>query len=259
VAFLVHTLELVTSDTSSDVLGKLSSICFLVIFLKLLHVFSNITAKDVLGVGLSIKAFSLGVVSRESLGGVGDIKSAIDGALERAEDLVSGGCSGETGVEEASEWSGAFFRGFYVVLVTINLGLTDVKLVKLHLGEKSSGKEKSGAVVSGVVLEADLDAVLGELVAVSCADHNITSHSRVDNLCDNISVGSPDYQSVLGGVKLVLVLSAKSPSGLVIGLSVLSSLELGLVSLKVSLVLLDLDQPVGSLFSSIFIFSGHFS
>merc|ERR1719507_147017 len=82
--------------------------------------------------------------------------------------------------------------------------------------------------------------------------------SGVDHLGDHILVGVSHNQAVLGSVKLVLVLRTQSTSGLVIGLTVLSSLEFRLKSLEVSLVLLDLDQSVGSLLSSIPIFSGHF-
>jgi len=112
--------------------------------------------------------------------------------------------------------------------------------------------------VGGVVLEAYFDAEFREFVGVSGADDNITSHPGVCHLANDILVGRPDNKSILGRIELVLVLSAQASSSLIIGLTVLSSLKLGLVSLKVSLVLLDLNQPIGSLLSSILIFSGHF-
>jgi len=111
--------------------------------------------------------------------------------------------------------------------------------------------------VSGVVGEADLDSEFGELVGVSGADDDITAHSWVGNLADDIPVGGSNDQSVFWGVEFVLVLGAESSSGLVIGFTDLSPLEFWLESLEVGLVLLDLDQSVGSLFSSVSVFTGH--
>jgi len=257
-SLLVQLFKCISFDALLDVRRKLLGICLLIVLLEFLHVLSNVTAKDVFSMRFSIKALTLVVVARESLARVRDVKATIDGALERTKYLVTGGGSRETSVEKAPEWAGAVFRRLNVVLVTIDLGLTFVKLIELHLGQEASSQEEPGAVVSGVVLEANRYSEFGELVAVSCADYYVSGHSRVDHLADDVSVGGSHYQSVLGRVELVLVLSAQAASSLVIGLAILSSLKLGLVSLEVSLVLLDFDQAVGSLLSSILIFTRHF-
>jgi len=67
-------------------------------------------------------------------------------------------------------------------------------------------------------------------------------HAAVDNLADNITVGSPDYKTVFRGVELVLVLSAQAFPGLVISLAFPASAEFNLVPFEVRFVFLDLDE-----------------
>jgi len=258
VALFVHGLESLAVDASLDVLRELLGVGLLVVLLQLFHVLGYVTTEDVFAVGLGVEVVLLVVVAWESLGGVWDVEATIDGTLESAEHLVTGGGSGETGVQEASEWAWAVVAWLHVVLVTVDLLLALVKLVELHLLQQSSSEQETGAVVGSVVLEANRDAELGQLVGVSGADDNITAHSRVDDLADDISVGGSDDKSVFWGVELVLVLSAEASSGLVVSLAFLSSSEFWLESLEVGLVLLDLDQAVGSLLSSILILAGHF-
>merc|ERR1712045_831016 len=126
----VHLLQTICIKTSLQVLTELFGISLLIILLQLLHVLANVTAKDVLGVRFSIEFVILGVVAGESLHGVRDVEATVDGAFESTEDLVTGGGSRQTGVEEASEWAGAFFGGLDVVLVTVDFGLTDIKGVE---------------------------------------------------------------------------------------------------------------------------------
>jgi len=257
VALLVHGLEGVAVNAGLHVLRELLGVGLLVVLLELLHVLGNVATEDVFAVGLGIEVVFFVVVAWESLGGVWNIKTAIDSTFQGSEDFVTGGGSGKTGVQEASEWTWAIISWFDVVFVTIDFFLTFVELVKLHLGEKSSGEEKSSAVMSGVVGEADFDSKFRELVGVGGADNDVSGHSWVGNLADDIPVGCSDNQSVFWSVKFVLVLSAQSSSSLVVSFADLSSLEFWLESLEVSLVLLDFDQSVGSLLSSVSVFTGH--
>jgi len=258
VRLLVHSLQTLTINTVLNVLTELFAISFLVVLLQFIHVLSYVTTEDVFAVGLSVEVVFFVVVAWESFGRVWDVEATVDGAFQSTEDFVSGGGSGETGVEEASEWAWAVFGWFYVVFVTVDFFLAFVKLVELHFGEESSSEEETGAVVSGVVGEADFDAEFGEFVGVSSANHYIPTHSWVRNLANNIPVGGSNDQSVFWGVEFVLVLSAESSSGLVIGFTDLSPLEFWLEPFEVSLVLLDFDQSVSSLFSSVSVFTGHF-
>jgi len=258
VGFFIHSFQRFTVDTVFDVLAELFGVGFFVILLQFVHVFSDVTTEDVFAVGFGIEVVFFVIVAWESFGGVWDVKTTVDGSFQSTKNFVSGGGSGETGIEEASEWTWTFIIWFDVVFITIDFSLTDVSFVELHFGEKSSGEEKTGAVVGGVVGETDFDTEFGEFVSVSSADDNITAHSWVSNLADNISVGGSNDQSVFWGVKFVLVLGAETFSGLVIGFTDLSPLEFWLEPFEVSLVLLDFDQSVGSLFSSVSVFTGHF-
>jgi len=258
VGFFVHSFQRFTIDTVFDVLAELFSVSFFVITFQFFHVFSDVTTEDVFAVGFGVEVVLFVVVAWESFGGVWDIETTVDGSFQSTKNFVSGGGSGETGIEEASEWTWTFFIWFDVVFITINFSLTDVSFVELHFGEKSSSEEKTGAVVGGVVGETDFDTEFWEFVSVSGADDNITAHSWVSNLADNISVGGSNDQSVFWGVEFVLVLGAETFSGLVIGFTDLSPLEFWLEPFEVSLVLLDFDQSVGSLFSSVSVFTGQF-
>jgi len=257
VSFFVHSFQRFTVNAVFNVLTELLAVSFFVVLFEFIHVLGDITTEDVFAVGFGVKVVLFVVVAWEPFGGVWDVETAVDGAFEGSKDFVSGGGSGETGVEEASEWTWTVVGWLYVVFVTIDFFLSLVEFVELHLGEKSSGEEETGAVVRGVVGETDLDSEFGELVGVSGADDNITAHSWVGNLADDIPVGGSNDQSVFRGVEFVLVLGAESSSGLVIGFTDLSPLEFWLESLEVGLVLLDLDQSVGSLFSSVSVFTGH--
>lgn len=112
--------------------------------------------------------------------------------------------------------------------------------------------------MGGVVLQADFDAVLGELVGVSSGDNNVAGHPGVGHLTDNVAVGGANNKSVLWSVEFVFVLSAETLAGLVIGFSCLTASEFRLEAFEVGLVLLDLDEFVDSLFSHItLVFTGH--
>jgi len=256
--FFVHGFQRFTVDAVFDVLAELFSVSFFVITFQFFHVFSDVSTEDVFAVGFGVEVVFFVVVAWESFGGVWDIETTVDGSFQSTKNFVSGGGSGETGIEEASEWTWTIITWFNVVFITINFGLSYVSLVELHFGEKSSSKEKTGAVVGGVVGETDFDTEFWEFVSVSSADDNITAHSWISNLADNISVGGSNNQSVFWGVEFVLVLGAETSSGLVIGFTDLSPLEFWLEPFEVSLVLLDFDQSVSSLFSSVSVFTGHF-
>jgi len=246
VGLLVHLLDVLGVDTVLDESGELSLESFLVLFLELLHVVSDVTTEDVVLVDLSVE---LAVrESRESLGGVGDVDTGIGTALEDTEDSSTSRGSGKTGIQVASEGSLLGGVSLLVELVTVNFDLTLVHGVKTELLEDSSADQKTGGVGSGVVGKTNGDSVSRKLVGVGRGDDDISLESSVSDLGDDVLVGDSDNKSVLGGVVLVLVLDTESLSGKVVGLSLSTSLELWLVSLEVRLVLLNLNE--GSLGTS---------
>lgn len=62
--------------------------------------------------------------------------------------------------------------------------------------QNPSGDQESGAVGGGIVGEADLDAVFGQLVSVSRFHDNVTVNARVRNLAHDVLVRETDDQSV---------------------------------------------------------------
>ena len=197
------------------------------------------------------------------LGAVGDVETGISGTLEDTEDSGTSGGSGQTSVQVASEGSLLAGVSLLVELVSVDLDLTLVHGVKTELLEDSSADQETDGVGSGVVGQTDGDAVSWEFVGIGGGDDDVSLEPSVGDLRDDVLkvglkmgkerlvdylVGDSDDKSVLGGVVLVLVLDTESLSGEVVGLSLSSSLELGLVSLEVGLVLLDLDE--GSLRTS---------
>ena len=106
----------------------------------------------------------------------------------------------------------------------------------------TSGKEKSGAVSCGVVGKTNLDAILGQLVAVGSSQHTVSLQPGVGNLAADILVGNSDDHAVLGGVVLVLGLNDETLAGIVVGLTLTTPAELDLEPLEVSLALNYFDE-----------------
>jgi len=182
--------------------------------------------------------FSLGDSSSgESLGLVRDVETTVTGTLEGTEDTVTGGGADETDIEESLEGSGGVSDGSHVVSISITLGVTGVFIGKLQAGEESSGGEESNTVGGSVVGGSSLESVSGELLRVSVDHDLVTLEGGMDDLADDSLVGSSDNESVLSGVVLVLVLEDQSTAGVVIGLSLSSPSEFGLVPHRVRLVL----------------------
>ena len=62
----------------------------LVLLLQRLHVLGHVETEDVLSVHVGVQLLSLGVVARESLLRVGDVETAVNGALQSSEHLEGG-------------------------------------------------------------------------------------------------------------------------------------------------------------------------
>merc|ERR1719446_407522 len=244
---------------SEDVLSVLSSIERGLGLLEHVIVLLNMDSEDVLSVLSSIER-GLGLLninglstfvgldlslghssSRESLGLVRDVKTTITSTLESSKDTVTGSGSDETNIKESLEGSGRVLSGDNVVDITINLGVTGVFIGKLEAGEESSGSEETNTVSSSIVGTSSVESIVGELLGISVDHDTVTLEGGMDDLADDSLVGSSDNESVLSGVVLVLVLEDQSTSGVVIGLSLSSTSEFGLVPHRVRLVLQNLN------------------
>ena len=167
---------------------------------------------------LRIILLAVTVIPGEALLRVRDVDAAVDRALERAEDAVARRRAHEADVEHRGERPRAV-----LVLdeehLTIGLLLALVLVVEADLLEEAARGEQSGRVARGVVGEAHLDAVFGQLVRVGRAEAVVARDLRLNKLADDVLVGDAHAEAVLCRVVLVLVLNSHSPARLVVGLA----------------------------------------
>jgi len=178
--------------------------------LDLLHVSSNVFTEDSCSVDLGVVTFLVTFLleAGESLVGVGNVESSIDGTLEATENSVTSGGSDQTDIHECLEGSLvlAFSLLFNVVVFAVDGLGTSVKLVQTSGVEESSGTEKTSSVAGSIVGETSSEAVLLEFGGLGVAENSVTLDGGIDDLAENLLVGSSDNESVLFGVVLVLVL-----------------------------------------------------
>ena len=67
--------------------GEVLLVSLLVLLLETGHVVGDMETEDVLPVDISIKLLGLGVIAREPLLGVRNVKTSINSALQSSEDL----------------------------------------------------------------------------------------------------------------------------------------------------------------------------
>jgi len=233
----------------------------LVLLLELFVVLLDVLTEDVLSMFVSVERGGLVVitfllaslalggnlngntVSGESLLVVRDVETTITSTLQGAENSVSGGGADKTDIEVGLERTSVFLDVVQnTEELSVDLGGTLVHVSHFLLGEETTGGEETGGVGSGVVGKTSLETETLKLERISGNHGVITSDGGVHNLGDDSSVGSADDKSVLSGVVLVLVVDDESLSGEVVGLSLSSPSEFGLVSAGVSLVLEDLNE-----------------
>ena len=176
----------------------------------------------------------------ESLLVVRDVETTVTSTLHGTEDTVTSGGADETNIEESLEGASLVVLVGDVVKLAVG-GTAALELsVDLLVLEKSAGKEETSGVGGGVVGETGLDTEGAELLGVSSAHGHVTLDGGVDDAAENASVGHTDDHSVLLGVVLVLVVDHQSLTGVVVGLTLSSTSEFGLVPLGVRLVLKNL-------------------
>lgn len=188
------------------------------LLLHLLGVLGDDTTLDVALESLGVEGLVLEIVAGVALVVVGDVEATIHSTLERGEHAGSGGGAHEAGVEVALERTAVALSLDVVILAEV-LGVTLVGLREVVLGQKTTRAEESGGVGGGIVGEASLHPVLGELVRVRRADGHVSLDGGVDHLADHIAVGEADGEPVLGGVVLVLVLEDQALAGIVVRLA----------------------------------------
>jgi len=120
-----------------------------------------------------------------------------------------------------------------IIVFTVNLLGTSVKLVQTSLVEESSGSEETSSIASSIVGQTSFKTVLLKVSGVSSGQNLVTLDSGVDDLADDSGAGDSSNESILRGVIFAFVLGDQSLSGVVVSLSLSSSTESGLEPLVV--------------------------
>jgi len=199
VAISVHLLHVIRVDTVLDVSGEDLLILLLILLFKRIHVLTNVASEDTLLVEISIVLALVALtlrplVAREALLAVRNVQATVSGTLEDTEDLGSCGSWLEANIQNSLEWACSF--GFlldefihFVIHLTVDLGGTLEFVGEANLLENTAGEQQASAIRGRVVLQADLDAVLGKFGGISVHDDTVTSDGGVGDLCDATLVG----------------------------------------------------------------------
>jgi len=202
-------------------------------------------------VHLGIVLLSITVITRETLLGVRNIETTIGGTLQGTEDTATSGGSLASDIQKASERALVFVDLINEVLLllvfsgdnlSIDLSVTLVNIIESKLLKKTTSTKKTGAVSSGVVLQANSQSVSWQLSGSGLSKDTITIDQGVCNLADNLTVGETNDKAVFWGLVLVLVLGTKTLTLTVVGLSLATTAKFDLVTAEVSPVLLNLDE-----------------
>ena len=121
----------------------------LIIFLlQRFHVLSDVTTVDVLLQNLSVQLLRFDVVSRETLGVVGDEDTTVGSTLEGTEDTGTSRCPLETDIEEALERPGSILlvKNLSENKRTIWLSNTLVLVGKTKLGQSTTRTQETSRV-----------------------------------------------------------------------------------------------------------------
>lgn len=233
VGVLVELLKTVGLNVVVNVALELGLVTLLIVVGKSLHVLSDVTGEDVLAEGLGVELLGLNVETRETLLGVGDVKTTVRGTLHGGEDTGTSGGAGETDIEVDLEGAALLtvdLSGLGQGELAISLLNTSERLLDAELVESTASDQETDGVGGSPVGKTVLNAVGLELVGVGGAEDLVTSDLGGDDLADDVAVGEADDQAVLRGVVLVLGLGDQTLAGVVIGLARASTAVLDLVA-----------------------------
>mmetsp|Transcript_6418 Transcript_6418/g.11733 ORF Transcript_6418/g.11733 Transcript_6418/m.11733 type:complete len:276 (-) Transcript_6418:104-931(-) len=218
---LVNTLVKLLQTIGLNILGKVRGELLLVLgvifLLEVLHVLTNVSTEDALTVHVRVVLLGVTVVTRESLLGMGDVKSTIGGALQGTEDTASSGGGLASNIEKSTEGTLVLIDLINVVCgltdrgrddISIDLVITLVNIIQTNLLEETTSAQQSSAVGGGVVLKTDLQSVTGEFVRAGRRKDTVTIDQGVHDLADHLTVGETHDDTVLGGLVLILGLAA---------------------------------------------------
>lgn len=246
---LVDGEYLIASDAQFDVTGELTFVGFLILFDQLFHVVGNMLTKDMFPVHLGAELFALGVVSRETFGGVRDVDATIRSALHHTEHSSTSGSASQANIEEGPEstWLVLNILGEELLASHFLSSLVDrIQLVLLQQLKANTdmiemsgnpvknertyptGQKQTSAVGSSIIGQANFHTEAWKFVGIGGTHHHITLDLGVRNLADDVFVGETHNQTILRGVVFVLVLNNQSSTSIVIGFSLFGTKEITL-------------------------------
>ena len=85
--------------------------------------------------------------------------------------------------------------------------------VRSKVGTYSSSQEEPSAVSRRVVCQTNRDTVTGQLVCIRRCNDVVSLNLSIGNLTNDVGIGEPDDETVLGSVVLILVLSNETSAG----------------------------------------------
>lgn len=129
-----------------DVTGIVGLVRLGILLLELSHVVGNMATEDVAAEGLSNQLLTLIVISDETVDGVGDVQSTIEGSLEGTEDLASGAGSSQTNIQETLEGTAVTIDGGDQVVLSVNVFVSLVLGVELELLQHTAGNQQTSGV-----------------------------------------------------------------------------------------------------------------
>lgn len=107
------------------------------------------SSKDVFFVGLNVNLLRFWIVSWEAILGIWNCKPTVGTALQATPDTSACGCSSQTDVKKASEWSRALVVFFDFVVRTIDfVSVSLVSISKLHEYECGSEEKVNSSLQS---------------------------------------------------------------------------------------------------------------
>jgi len=241
-SLLVDIFNIVGANSELDVAAELAFVGLFILLLQVTHVVGDVQPKDVGTVHLGIEVLLLGIVAGETLDGVRNVETSVDGTFHGAKDTSTGGGARQSDVQVAPERCGPVINVLDQVLFTGDVRAAGIQRLHAQLVEDAACDQQTGAVGGGIVGQTHLDSVTGQLMGVGGAHDTIALNAGVSNLASDVAIAETDNQAVLGRVILVLVLEDQAFACLVVGFTLTTPLELDLVPLEVLLVLYNFNE-----------------
>ena len=129
------------------------------------------------------------------------MKTAVESTLESSEDARTSRSGLETNIEAHLEGALLSLNIFSEEILTIDLLLTLVDVIKAEEFEGAAGQQKAGGIAGSPVLqtEAARQTVANKLLGISLSKDLVALDGRIGDLSQDIPVGNANDHAILGG------------------------------------------------------------